>query len=83
MLDSDVDKMAIGLSIPIENRVIINPEIVYELSSSYPVSDQENRYSYGLLAKVRIRNIFFKSFVTYHKYYREDLNINFGLEYCL
>jgi len=84
MLDSDVDKMAIGLSIPIYNRVIINPEIVYELSSNYPVSDQENRYSYGILAKVRIRKLFLKSFVTYHKeYYREDLNINFGMEYFL
>lgn len=82
---SESNKIAIGLSIPIENIVIINPEIAYNIADTYYTSETpEYKLYYGLLAKVRINNIYLKSFVRYHKDNSgEDLSINLGIEYYL
>jgi len=82
---SESNKLAIGLSLPIDNVVIINPEIAYNTTDTYFTSEKpEYRLTYGFLGKVRIANLYLKSFVTYHiDKGGEDLNINFGIEYNL
>ncbi len=81
----EINKLAIGLSLPINDIVILNPEIAYNITESNFTSEKTvDKLYYGFLAKVKMNKFYIKSFLTYHKEPGlEDLNINLGIEYNL